>query len=105
MYDRNHGTTTARFDHNIAILHGTGRYSVYGHLRKGDSTGAWRPCCGRTNRWTVGGKLVRAVQSAAVSDVLRKGAALSGKEVRCTVTAGDGRLSGRPASVSAVARG
>jgi hypothetical protein len=55
-------------------------------------------------RWTVGGKLVRAVQSAALSDVLRKGAAASGKDVRCTVTPNDGRLSGRTASVSAVSR-
>jgi hypothetical protein len=55
-------------------------------------------------RWTVGGKLVRAVRSAALSDVLRKGAAVSGKAVRCSVTPSDGRLSGRTASVSAVSR-
>ena len=55
-------------------------------------------------RWTVGGRLVRAVQSAALSDVLRKGAATAGHPVRCTVTPSDGRLSGPGASVSAVAR-
>ena len=55
-------------------------------------------------RWTVGGKLVRAVRSAALSDVLRKGAAASGKTVRCSVTPSDGRLSGRTAAVAAVSR-
>ena len=45
-------------------------------------------------RWSVGGKLVRAVQSAALSDVLRRGARRTGKSVRCTVTPSDGRLSG-----------
>jgi murein DD-endopeptidase MepM/ murein hydrolase activator NlpD len=55
-------------------------------------------------RWTVGGRLVRAVRSAALSDVLRKGAATSGKSVRCSVTPSDGRLSGRTASISAVSR-
>lgn len=55
-------------------------------------------------RWTVGGKLVRAVRSAALSDVLRKGAAASGKPVRCSVTPSDGRLSGRTVSVSALSR-
>ncbi len=55
-------------------------------------------------RWTVGGKLVRAVQSAALSDVLRKGAAASGKSVRCSVTPSDGRLSGPTASTAATSR-
>ena len=45
-------------------------------------------------RWTIDGKLVRAVQSAALSDVLRKGLAGAGKRVRCSVTPSDGRLSG-----------
>jgi hypothetical protein len=49
-------------------------------------------------RWTVDGKLVRAVQSAALSDVLRKGLAGAGKRVRCSVTPHDGRLSGRTAT-------
>lgn len=55
-------------------------------------------------RWTVGGRLVREVRSAALSDVLRKGAAVSGETVRCAVTPSDGRLSGRTSSASAVAR-
>jgi len=52
-------------------------------------------------RWTVDGKLVRAVQSAALSDVLRKGVAGTGKSVRCSVTPSDGRLSG-PATTAAL---
>jgi hypothetical protein len=52
-------------------------------------------------RWTVGGKLVRSVTSAALSDVLRQGAATAGKPVRCAVTPGDGRLFGPTAAVSA----
>jgi hypothetical protein len=55
-------------------------------------------------RWTVGGRLVRVMRSAALSDVLRKGAAVSGKAVRCSVTPSDGRLSGPTATASAVAR-
>ena len=55
-------------------------------------------------RWTVGGKLVRAVQSAALSDVLRKGAAKAGQQLRCTVTPTDGRRSGRTAGVTATSR-
>ena len=55
-------------------------------------------------RWTVGGKLVRAVRSAALTDVLRKGSAQSGREVRCTVTPNDGRLDGRPATARATSR-
>ena len=49
-------------------------------------------------RWTVDGKLVRAVQSAALSDVLRKGLAGAGKRVRCSVTPSDGRLAGPTAT-------
>jgi hypothetical protein len=49
-------------------------------------------------RWSVDGKLVRAVQSAALSDVLRKGVAGPGKTVRCTVTPSDGRRSGPTAA-------
>ena len=55
-------------------------------------------------RWTVGGKLVRAVRSAALTDVLREGVAVSGKEVRCSVTPSDGKLSGRTSAASAVSR-
>jgi hypothetical protein len=55
-------------------------------------------------RWTVGGKLVRAVQSAGLSDVLRKGAAPAGRQVRCAVTPHDGRLAGKTAAVTATSR-
>jgi hypothetical protein len=51
-------------------------------------------------RWTVDGKLVRAVQSAALSDVLRRGVARPGRSVRCAVTPSDGRLSGMTAVVT-----
>jgi len=52
-------------------------------------------------RWTIGGKLVRAVRSAALSDVLRKGVARSGQDVRCAVTPSDGRLSAPTATATA----
>jgi hypothetical protein len=52
-------------------------------------------------RWHVDGKLVRAVQSAALSDVLRRGLARPGRNVRCSVTPSDGRLSGPTASATA----
>ncbi len=52
-------------------------------------------------RWTVGARLVRSVTSAALSDVLRQGAAVAGKSVRCSVAPGDGGLFGPTASVSA----
>ena len=55
-------------------------------------------------RWTVGGRLVRSVTSAALSDVLREGAAAAGTPVRCAVTPGDGKVFGTTASVSATAR-
>jgi hypothetical protein len=53
-------------------------------------------------RWTVGGRLVRSVTSAALSDVLREGAATAGAALRCTVTPGDGKVFGPTASVSTV---
>jgi murein DD-endopeptidase MepM/ murein hydrolase activator NlpD len=55
-------------------------------------------------RWSVGGKVVRAVQSAALSDVLRKGLFGSGAPVRCTVTPSDGRLSGATVTAAGAAR-
>jgi murein DD-endopeptidase MepM/ murein hydrolase activator NlpD len=55
-------------------------------------------------RWTVDGKLVRAVRSAALSDALRKGVAGPGKVVRCSVTPSDGRLFGPTASAATAAR-
>jgi len=34
-YDRRHGTTVSRFDNHVVLEHGTGRFTIYGHLRKG----------------------------------------------------------------------
>ncbi len=34
-FDRNQGPTTARFDNHVVVEHGTGRFTIYGHLRKG----------------------------------------------------------------------
>jgi len=55
-------------------------------------------------RWSVGGKVVRSVRSAALSDVLRRGLAGSGKPVQCTVTPSDGRHSGVTAVAAGIAR-
>ena len=55
-------------------------------------------------RWTVGGRLVRAVTSAALSDVLREGAATAGAAVRCAVTPSDGRVFGQTASATTTSR-
>ena len=44
-------------------------------------------------RWTVGGRAVRTVTSAALSDVLRRGLVTAGSRVGCSVTVSDGRLS------------
>jgi hypothetical protein len=55
-------------------------------------------------RWTVGGRLVRSVQSAALSDVLRQGAATAGKAVRCALTPSDGKVVGPTAAASAGSR-
>ena len=34
-FDRNHGRTAARFDNHVVLEHGQGRFTIYGHLRKG----------------------------------------------------------------------
>lgn len=49
-------------------------------------------------RWRVGGKLVRAVTSAGLSDILRRQLARRGQRVRCSVTPSDGTLLGPTAS-------
>jgi peptidase M23-like protein len=51
-------------------------------------------------RWFVGKKRVRAVTSAALSDVLRQGLARGGQMLTCKVTPFDGRLSGGTASAA-----
>ena len=52
-------------------------------------------------RWTAGGRVLREVTSAALSDVLAQGSARPGETVSCAVTPSDGRLDGPAASVSA----
>ncbi len=54
-------------------------------------------------RWTVGGRLVRSVTSAALSDVVRQGAAAAGDVVRCFVTPSDGKVSGQTVATSSTA--
>ena len=54
-------------------------------------------------RWTVGGRVVRTVRSAALSDVLRRGLAAPGQRVSCSVTPTDGRLAARPSVAAVVA--
>ncbi|HET8969249.1 MAG TPA: M23 family metallopeptidase, partial [Gaiellaceae bacterium] len=34
-FDRNHGPTVTRFDNHVVLEHGQGRFTIYGHLRKG----------------------------------------------------------------------
>jgi hypothetical protein len=55
-------------------------------------------------RWLVGGKVVRKVRSAALSDVLRHGLARPGQRVSCTVTPSDGKRPGPPASARVTVR-
>jgi hypothetical protein len=55
-------------------------------------------------RWTVGGRIAREITSAALSDVLRKGVAVSGRELSCAVAPSDGRLSGPRAAALATVR-
>ncbi len=55
-------------------------------------------------RWTVDGRQVRAVTSAALSDVLRHGLASAGSRVTCAVTPSDGRLSGPTARATGTIR-
>ena len=49
-------------------------------------------------RWTAGGRLVRDVTSAALSDVLRRDAARPGETPSCRVTPSDGKLAGPTAT-------
>ena len=52
-------------------------------------------------RWTVGGRVLRRVTSAALSDALRNDAARPGETLSCEVTPSDGKLRGPTASVTA----
>ena len=55
-------------------------------------------------RWRVAGKLVRKVNSAGLSDVLRHRLARSGQRVSCTVTPADGKLRGPTANARVTVR-
>lgn len=56
-------------------------------------------------RWTAGGRILRQVTSAALSDALRNDAARPGETLSCEVTPSDGKLRGPPASVAATLPG
>jgi peptidase M23-like protein len=56
-------------------------------------------------RWSAGGRLLRQVTSAALSDAVRRGAARPGETVQCEVTPSDGRLRGPMAAATAVVSG
>ena len=55
-------------------------------------------------RWWFGRKLVRAVRSAALSDVLRHRLAKPGQRVSCTVTPSDGKRFGPSARAGITVR-
>ena len=56
-------------------------------------------------RWTSGGRLVREVTSAALSDAIRNTAARPGERLTCEVTPSDGKLRGPTASAGATLPG
>ncbi len=56
-------------------------------------------------RWTVGGRVLRQLTSAGLSDALRNDAAKAGDTVACEVTPSDGRLPGPAASAAATLPG
>ena len=56
-------------------------------------------------RWTAGGRVLRQVTSAALSDALRNDAARPGETLSCEVTPSDGKLRGPNASVTALLPG
>ena len=53
-------------------------------------------------RWTSGGRVVRAVTTAALSDAIRRDAARAGERLTCEVTPSDGKLRGPAATAAAV---
>ncbi len=52
-------------------------------------------------RWTTGGRVIRQVTSAALSDAIRNNAARPGETLACEVTPSDGKLRGPVASIAA----
>jgi murein DD-endopeptidase MepM/ murein hydrolase activator NlpD len=55
-------------------------------------------------RWRSGGRLVRQITSAALSDAIRSNAARPGETLTCEVTPSDGRLRGPTAAITATLR-
>ena len=55
-------------------------------------------------RWTVAGRPLRTVTSAALSDVLRRGLVSPWQEIACAITPSDGRLSGARARTAGTIR-
>jgi murein DD-endopeptidase MepM/ murein hydrolase activator NlpD len=53
-------------------------------------------------RWPAGGRVLRQVTSAGLSDALRRDAVRSGETLACAVTPSDGRLRGPTASAAAL---
>jgi hypothetical protein len=51
-------------------------------------------------RWSAGGKVLRALTSAAVSDVLVRDGAKPGQTLRCDVTPTDGKRRAKTASAA-----
>ena len=54
-------------------------------------------------RWTVGGRVVRQVTTAALTDAIPAGTVSPGQAVTCAVTPSDGRLRARTATATLVA--
>jgi hypothetical protein len=52
-------------------------------------------------RWTSGGRVVRSLTSAALSDALRRDATRPGEQLTCDVTPSDGKLRGPTAAATA----
>ena len=54
FFDREHGPTISRFDNHVVLQHGTGRFTIYGHLRKGiASRRGDRVVAGQQLGWTA----------------------------------------------------
>lgn len=51
-------------------------------------------------RWTAGGRVVRTVSSAALSDLLAEGTVRAGERLTCAVTPSDGKRAGPTAAAS-----
>lgn len=98
-FDRNHGQTTARFDNHVVLEHGSGRFTIYGHLRKGIRLKRNDRVVAGQHRWSV----VLRRPSAVLVRTTRVTRAPSGSfELRRIVAdlAGRDRISARATSPS-----